>query len=129
MTGILFSPDLFFSSRILAEARHAGLEVRSVPDLAALRDHVARHEVRLVLVDLGATETDLAEVVAAVAAQQPRPCLIAFGPHVQTERLQAARAAGCDLVLTRGQFDSQVADLLRRFLDPHGPAACASSAG
>jgi AmiR/NasT family two-component response regulator len=129
MTGILFSPDLFFSSRILAEAQRAGLEVRAVPDLAMLREQVARHEVRLVLVDLGATQTDPAEIVAAVAAQQPRPCLIAFGPHVHAERLQAARAAGCDLVLTRGQFDGQVADLLRRFLEPRGPAACASPAG
>jgi hypothetical protein len=46
---------------------------------------------------------------------QPPKSIIAFGPHVHAEKLQAAEAAGCNLVLTRGQFDSEMETILRQF--------------
>jgi hypothetical protein len=49
-------------------------------------------------------------VKAASAATR----VIAFGPHVHEDRLAAARAAGCDSVLSRGQFFSQAENVLGR---------------
>jgi hypothetical protein len=37
---------------------------------------------------------------------------IAFGPHVHEERLAAARHAGCDRVVSRRQFFSQLDTIL-----------------
>jgi len=34
--------------------------------------------------------------------------VVAFGPHVHEERLAAAREAGCDEVLSRGEFFARV---------------------
>ena len=39
--------------------------------------------------------------------------VVAFGPHVHEQRLAAARDAGCDLVVSRGQFFSQLETILK----------------
>ena len=38
--------------------------------------------------------------------------IVAFGPHVEREKLQQARDAGADEVLTRGHFDHHLDELL-----------------
>ena len=43
-----------------------------------------------------------------------RPTIVAFGPHVHEERLAAAREAGCDEVVSRGQFFAQLDAILGR---------------
>jgi hypothetical protein len=37
---------------------------------------------------------------------------IAFGPHVQESLLAAARTAGCNRILSRGQFHAQIGEIL-----------------
>ena len=64
----------------------------------------AQH-VEAVLVDLGTPglkPNDLAERLAPLATG--RPAIVAFGPHVHEALLSAAREAGCDEVVSRGQF-------------------------
>jgi hypothetical protein len=51
------------------------------------------------VVDL-AREPDL----GALRAAAPEARILAFGPHVDDDRLEAARAAGADLVLARSRF-------------------------
>jgi hypothetical protein len=41
-----------------------------------------------------------------------RPQVVAFGPHVHETLLVAAEAAGCDLVLSRGQFFSRLDEIV-----------------
>jgi hypothetical protein len=53
-------------------------------------------------------------IVEQLKAAPNRPRVIAFGPHVHEERLQAARKAGCDEVVSRGQFFAQVEGMLAR---------------
>jgi hypothetical protein len=40
---------------------------------------------------------------------------VAFGSHVQTERLQAARDAGCTNVLPRSRFSASLPELLQQY--------------
>ena len=42
---------------------------------------------------------------------------VAYGSHVDKDRLDAARAAGCDEVLPRSRFSSELPAWLRRYLD------------
>jgi hypothetical protein len=54
------------------------------------------------------------QVVAAARKVSPEAKIIAFGPHVDEQLLASAAAAGADLVLSRGQFHKQYAELLRQ---------------
>ncbi len=42
---------------------------------------------------------------------------LAFGPHVYKERLQAATAAGFEKVISRGEFHTRLAAILRSAAD------------
>ena len=50
---------------------------------------------------------DLVSGVAVIAQQHefaPGARIVCYGPHVATDTMQAARAAGADIVLPRSQF-------------------------
>jgi hypothetical protein len=59
---------------------------------------------------------DLVQIIATLKASSPPPrAVIAFGPHVHEAKLTAAQVAGCDLVLSRGQFNAQIGAILEQF--------------
>jgi hypothetical protein len=97
-------PDLFFQSRISATARIANRNVRYVSPTSL--DEI--HGFQLALIDLDATEA-IAPVIEQVRARG-EGTIVAFGPHVDTDRRKAARAAGADRVLAKSKF---VTDLPR----------------
>ncbi|MGC4004317.1 MAG: hypothetical protein QM811_14835 [Pirellulales bacterium] len=39
--------------------------------------------------------------------------IVAFAPHVHEAKLDEAKAAGCDVVYTRGQFDRAIPQLIQ----------------
>ncbi len=67
---------------------------------------------RLALIDLSLDRLNLRAAVAAIKAGAPAAQVIAYGPHVDEAALADAKEAGCDQVLTRGQFNKQYAELL-----------------
>jgi DNA-binding NarL/FixJ family response regulator len=70
----------------------------------------------VVLLDLSTPAIDAVETIAALKALSPPPrAIIAFGPHVHEAKLAAAQAAGCDLVLSRGQFDARAEAILLQY--------------
>jgi hypothetical protein len=96
---VAFVPDLMDRSRILA--------VRSVEFVTSPVDlPVASAGAALVIVDLGRPG------VLEVLAQLSTP-VVGFGSHVDRALLDAARAAGCDQVLTRSAFFSRLDQVLR----------------
>ncbi|QDU91035.1 hypothetical protein Pla175_44520 [Pirellulimonas nuda] len=103
MPILLVSTDLMVASQLEGAARAAGETLVAAPPARAVAS-VAERGPRLAIIDLAAVE-DCATLVAALRAVLPEDArIVAFGPHVHTARLDAARAAGCDQVLTRGQF-------------------------
>jgi DNA-binding NarL/FixJ family response regulator len=85
-------------------------------DVSSLRDKASDRACRLVLVDLALPDLDIANVVSAVSDISPRPKVIAFGAHVQTAQLDAAREAGCDDVMPRSKFSTALPEILRATL-------------
>jgi CheY-like chemotaxis protein len=72
----------------------------------------------LVIVDLTTPNLDIRDAVQRLRAASPAPAaILAFAPHVQADRLRAAVQAGCDQVLTRGQFSREMSSWLARHLD------------
>ncbi len=106
--AVLFlSGDLMFASRVRAAAERAGYEFRLATSLPETSDD----GVRYVVLDLSTRSTLVPTIVEGTAQQCPNAELIAYGPHVQINRLSAAREAGVPRVLTRGQFDQMLGGL------------------
>jgi CheY-like chemotaxis protein len=66
-----------------------------------------------VAIDLRTPGLDVEALVPRLReAAQPQAAIVACGPHVHTESLAAATSAGCDAVITRGQFERRFDALL-----------------
>ena len=100
---LILSDDLIDGSRIGGHAKALGYETLIARTQAQVVAHLATQPAA-VLIDLHNGSLDVAALVEAVQGVSPRPRLVAFGSHVDAQRLKAARVAGCDLVLPRSAF-------------------------
>jgi CheY-like chemotaxis protein len=120
VTIAFLTSDLVFPSRVAGIAAQLGAQqttAATVESLAAKLESISGPVVALL--DLSSPTIEPAVVVARLKSlPNPPKSIIAFGPHVHEAKLAAATAAGCDLVLTRGQFNSQINELLGRLLRP-----------
>jgi DNA-binding NarL/FixJ family response regulator len=112
MSVLLYSADLTVMSRVQGAATAAGSRARVVNSIGALDEALGEEQLVLVI-DLSAPNVDIAALVENFKAASPSGRVVAFGPHVHEQRLAAAREAGCDEVMSRGQFFAQVDALLK----------------
>ena len=110
--ALLVSPDLLFAGKVQAAAGPLGLTVFSETNVECIGRVLAEHRVCIVLFDLNLSSPRLAEVLELLPADR-RPLFVAYGPHVNTLRLEEARTAGCDRVLPRSRFAVELPELLR----------------
>jgi len=116
MRLLLLTADLMCSSQVAGMARGLGLALVTCGSAQKLLDAAAEGP-SIVALDLNAAGIDLADLVPRLRSTGHAPAaIVAFGPHVHESRLAAAREAGCDEVLARGQFYAQGEQILRRFL-------------
>jgi hypothetical protein len=114
MRAILVSIDLIVVSRVEGAAAKVGGTVQVTSNISAAAECMSGEGAEIVIVDLGSSIEDIkAQVTTLKSATSPSPRVVAFGPHVHENRLAAAREAGCDVVMSRGQFFSQIDSLLR----------------
>jgi CheY-like chemotaxis protein len=114
MTAYYLTADLFFSSRVAGAAQRVGTELKVVGTLSALLEAAEKGgECSLVVIDLTLPAIDVSHAVSAIKQRCPSTRIVAYGPHVQEARLAAATEAGCDEVLTRGQFDREMERVLQ----------------
>ncbi len=106
--------DLMFASRIEAVAHQCSAALICHADVETLVNRLDEQSCRLVLIDLAVPDLDLESAVSRFRAAMPQAHLLAYGAHVMEGKLAAARAAGLDSVLTRGQFNQQAAEIVRR---------------
>lgn len=115
MRFILLSSDLLLMSTAQGAADRHGATVAVIGDAVGVAERCAAEPIELVAIDLRTPGLDVADVVKQIRATAPQAVILAGGPHVQRDSLAAAVAAGCDEVVTRGQFegrlDAQVARL------------------
>jgi hypothetical protein len=110
---VLVSGDLLLQSQISASTAAVGVDLRT-SSVASLNPSLFDESVIAVAIDLAASGSNLASVVDTCRGLAGANCEIwAFGPHVQTERLAAARMLGCDWVTSRGDFVQRAAERCR----------------
>lgn len=110
---VLFSNDLTVLSRVEGAATRLDKNVRSVSTAAQLADCGGEGAPELLIIDLSSPSVDIEKLVAQWKMQAASATrIVAFGPHVHEERLAAARQAGCDVVVSRGQFFSQLESIV-----------------
>lgn len=114
-TGLLVCDDFFFTSKVTGTAQELGGTVLEAGSQADAVLQLSEGRFPLVMIDLGMTGLDVPELLAALPAEN-RPTVIAFDSHVNTERMKAAREAGCDEVLPRSRFSGDLAGILGRFV-------------
>lgn len=111
MRVVLMTNDLMTSSQVESAAKYANVELCVADSPLRLEQIVAQFSVNRVILDLACPVVEPARIVSVLQQFSPTPQILAFGPHVHTETLSAAKAAGCEVV-SRGQFFAQLADYL-----------------
>jgi len=107
---IALVPDLLFASRISSLAKSNARSLSIASSLAELRQLLANHRPRLVIVDLSARGVDVAAAIGAAKAANV-PTVVAFGPHKDLAARAAALDAGADRWVTNQRLVDVMADL------------------
>ncbi len=106
-TVVFLSGDLIFASRVQAAATAAGLAFRLSGNLPLDLSHPVSH----VIVDLSTRSKVVEELMPLCQSHYPNANVIAYAPHVQVDRIRAARTHGIPTVLTRGQFNEALSTM------------------
>jgi DNA-binding NarL/FixJ family response regulator len=101
---LLLSDDLIDASKSTASGRAAGVVVRQMRTVAALLEQALREPPTCCVVDLAFPGLDIAGLAADLTRDGKKVRLIAYGSHVDTTRLGAARQAGYEHVLPRSAY-------------------------
>jgi DNA-binding NarL/FixJ family response regulator len=117
MNVFLLSTDLFYASQLQGVIQRLGLNFVQAGTPAGLLNPPSNADESVVLIDLTTPHLDLENLVARLReAPVAMKAVVAYAPHVATAKLAAARAAGCDHVLTRGQAQREIERILRDYL-------------
>jgi hypothetical protein len=117
-TGLLLCRDLIFTTKVRGTAEALSYRILVASDASLVMSLIERWHPRVVFVDL--TAGDLAAPGALIAYQKlagPDTWFVAFGPHVEADALDAARAAGCQVVIPRSKFSAELPALMRRYFN------------
>jgi CheY-like chemotaxis protein len=115
--GLLLSDDLIFTSRVTGTARDLGLSMKAARSVVALESLCREQTPAGILVDLSNPGLAIAELIGWLRQNcVPMPRMVAYGSHVDTATLRAAREAGCDLVLPRSKFVEDLPGKLSEWL-------------
>ena len=112
--GILLCRDLIFTTKIQNTALDLGYQIVVIGDVSKARREIESKRPRLLLIDLTARELCTSALLSEYAALAGvKTWVVAFGPHVESEALAGAKAAGCRVVLTRSKLAGDLPNLLR----------------
>jgi CheY-like chemotaxis protein len=116
-SGLLLCDDLIFTSRVTGTARDLGYTFKTARSTAALNQLLETDRPVCIILDLANPDLVIADFMSCVRQLgAPIPRVVAYGSHVDTAILKAARAARCDKVLTRSQFVEELPVHLREWM-------------
>lgn len=108
---IILCSDMLFLSKITGTARQLGYSFCTALSCDKAAESFLNEARQLLLIDLNQQNLDW-ELLASIHQGDTSLTSIAFGPHIDTECLEKARAAGCTQVMPRSQFSAQLPQLI-----------------
>jgi len=128
---LYLASDLIWATKIKSTADSLGIPCRPARTLEMLEARLADSPVKALIVDLEAGSVAVDFIRRARSgpggtggsppvantpsgpASHPPIHILAFGPHIDTDALQAAKSAGANTVLPRGAFNSRLPQILQ----------------
>ena len=114
--------DLIFLAKIQQTARELGIHTLATGPTPAAQD-IAQAQPLAVILDLNHRSVSAVALVRALKANPATRAIpiLGFVSHVQTDRVNAARIAGCDQVMARSAFTQQLPGLLQKLAGMASP--------
>lgn len=111
---IFLSADLMMASNASSYARQKGIAFSHVSSAKTAIEIITQNRPHLLLVDLQCPGLDIEGLGESLSAlsDSMNPLSIAYAQHVDADKLESAKAAGFDQVLTRGQINSQMEQII-----------------
>ncbi len=118
---LLVSPDLMLTSQVAGLAAQVGGQLETLSRCAAT---ATDRRFDLVLVDLGSLRESPDELLRQLQSSLANPpaAIVAFGPHVHKQRLEAAVRAGCTEAISRGELIGSFAACVSRWCGGSEPS-------
>jgi hypothetical protein len=114
--GLLLSRDLIFTTKVLGTAQSLGYHIQVAGDIQSAHLAIERLCPQVVFVDLTAGELVAHESLSDyLKLAGPDVWFVAFGPHVDEAALATAKLAGCQVVLPRSKFASDLPRLMQLY--------------
>ena len=107
--------DLFFSAKINEAAKHAGVKLEYVTTEKDLLLK-ARSNPALIIFDLNFDAAQPLNLIGKLKAdaELQHISLLGYLSHVQTDLKRRAEATGCDMVMARSAFSTDLPEILKR---------------
>jgi PleD family two-component response regulator len=108
--------DLMFTSKIRTTASQLGVAVAFARSAESALAEIRGNAPSLVILDLNNSRTQPLAIVGAMKADAALASIptLGYASHVQTDVIDAARAAGVQEVLARSAFTQQLPAILQR---------------
>jgi len=108
--------DLMFTSKIRTTASQLGVTVTFARSAESALAEMRKSAPALVILDLNNPRTQPLSIVGAMKSDATLAAIptVGYASHVQTDVIEAARAAGVQEVLARSAFTQNLATILQR---------------
>ena len=115
--------DVFFGITVRNTIRRLNFEAQIIKALDELPSAIAVYEPDLPIVDLNLMGDDPAQWDPIKDALAGGTRVLAFGPHMDVEKMRAAKEAGVTRSISNSQFHRNMAELIERYALPQEPVA------
>jgi CheY-like chemotaxis protein len=108
--------DLFFTVKINESAKRAGMQAEFVKSQQDTLEKAAEKPAVIIL-DLNFSSIDPVDLIKRLKADDGTKSvnLIGYVSHVQAELKQQAQEAGCDMVMARSAFSTNLFQIFKRY--------------
>lgn len=108
--------DLFFAVKLSDAAKRSGLDLEFVKEHDAVLEK-ANEKPALMVFDLNFDSVEPVDLISKIKSNDDTKTIkmIGFLSHVQGELKQAAQEAGCDMVMARSAFSTNLFQIFKRY--------------